>query len=159
MALVNCAASLTPNFSPRSCSRYASQAVAMTFDSVQPFCLAICSMAVLMWRGTRPVTCSVCLVSEPWRDGRSTAFVIFAAAVALPCLFPSAGGMRLQAVRASRTTAPAVVYLALPPGGLLPVSVLLLKQQFPEPPEPQSLSRFLVWSFVNLHAIIRLKTH
>ena len=27
MALVNCAASLTPNFSPRSCSRYASQAV------------------------------------------------------------------------------------------------------------------------------------
>ena len=89
MALVNCAASLTPNFSPRSCSRYASQAVAITLDSVQPFCLAIWRMAVLMWRGTRPVTCSVCLVSEPWRVGRSTAFV---GAVALPCLFPSAGG-------------------------------------------------------------------
>jgi hypothetical protein len=32
-------------------------------------------------------------------------------------------------------------------------------QQFPESLEPQSSSRFLVWPFVNLHAIIRLKTH
>src|SRR5688500_4576197 len=32
-------------------------------------------------------------------------------------------------------------------------------QQFPEPPDPQSSSRFLVWSFVNLHALMRLKTH
>ena len=33
------------------------------------------------------------------------------------------------------------------------------KQQFPECLEPQSSSRFLVWPFVNLHAIIRFKAH
>lgn len=38
-------------------------------------------------------------------------------------------------------------------------SELMLEQQFPEPLEPQSSSRFLVWPFVNLHAIMRLKTH
>ena len=35
----------------------------------------------------------------------------------------------------------------------------VLRQQFPEPLEPQSSSRFLVWSFVNHHAIMRLKPH
>jgi hypothetical protein len=32
-------------------------------------------------------------------------------------------------------------------------------QQFPEPLTPHSSSRFLVWSFVNLHAIMHLKPH
>ena len=39
------------------------------------------------------------------------------------------------------------------------IEKILAKQQFPESLEPQSSSRFLVWPFVNLHAIIRLKTH
>jgi hypothetical protein len=34
-----------------------------------------------------------------------------------------------------------------------------LQQQFPELSEPQYASRFLVWPFVNLHAIMRLQTH
>ena len=41
----------------------------------------------------------------------------------------------------------------------IPAAVLMSLQQFPESLEPQSTSRFLVWPFVNLHAIMRLKIH
>jgi len=37
--------------------------------------------------------------------------------------------------------------------------IAVFAQQFPESLEPQSSSRFLVWPFVNLHAIIRFKAH
>jgi len=44
--------------------------------------------------------------------------------------------------------------------GLVQIAyVKQMEQQFPEFLEPQSTSRFLVWPFVNLHAIMRLKIH
>jgi hypothetical protein len=42
---------------------------------------------------------------------------------------------------------------------IVKAKITLFFQQFPEPLEPQSTSRFLVWPFVNLHAIMRLKIH